>query len=86
MSTTTSTALTPELLAAAIREGIPNELPEHPGYDTSVSHAPKRKDILSDDDKKLALRNALRYFPKHQHAALVGEFREELERYGRIYM
>ena len=86
MSTTTSTALTPELLAAAIREGIPNELPEHPGYDTSVSHAPKRKDILSDDDKKLALRNALRYFPKHQHATLVGEFREELERYGRIYM
>ena len=86
MSTTTSTALTPELLAAAIREGIPNELPEHPGYDTSVSHAPKRKDILSDDDKKLALRNALRYFPKHQHPALVDEFREELERYGRIYM
>ena len=86
MSTTTSITLTPELLAAAIREGIPNELPEHPGYDSSVSHAPKRKDILSDDDKKLALRNALRYFPKHQHATLVGEFREELERYGRIYM
>jgi urocanate hydratase len=66
--------------------GIPNELPEKKEYDHSVSHAPKRKDILSPDEKKLALQNALRYFhPKH-HAVLAKEFYAELIQYGRIYM
>ncbi|MBX2916721.1 MAG: urocanate hydratase [Cyclobacteriaceae bacterium] len=69
-----------------ILQGIPDQLPEKKLYDTSISHAPKRKDILSRDEKKLAVRNALRYFhPKH-HAALAPEFLEELETYGRIYM
>ena len=69
-----------------ILEGIPAELPAKQDYDTSVSHAPKRKDILSADEKKLALRNALRYFDKKHHAELAPEFAEELEKYGRIYM
>ncbi|MCB0760230.1 MAG: urocanate hydratase, partial [Flavobacteriales bacterium] len=66
--------------------GIPEALPEARPYDTSVSHAPKRKDILSKAEKQLALRNALRYFPKHLHAALAPEFAQELKEYGRIYM
>jgi urocanate hydratase len=57
-----------------------------PVYDTTINHAPKRKDILTADEKRLALRNALRYFPKHLHAALAPEFAEELRKYGRIYM
>ena len=61
-------------------------LPEPQAYDNSVSHAPKRKDILSAEDKKLALQNALRYFPKEQHAQLLPEFTQELKDYGRIYM
>lgn len=69
-----------------IAEGIPSQMPEAKPYDTSVNHAPKRKDILSEDEKKLALRNALRYFKKEWHALLIPEFREELEVYGRIYM
>ena len=69
-----------------LRQGIPAELPEMPAYDTTINHAPKRKDILSPDEKRLALRNALRYFPKHLHAQLAPEFAEELKRYGRIYM
>jgi len=69
-----------------IRTGIPDTLPEPQPYDTEINHAPKRKDILTPDEKKLALRNALRYFPKHLHAALAPEFAEELRRYGRIYM
>ena len=69
-----------------IRVGIPNELPPKKEYDTTISHAPKRKDILTDDEKKLALRNALRYFPKNLHPTLIKEFKEELETYGRIYM
>lgn len=69
-----------------IRAGIPDTLPEPMPYDTSVNHAPKRKDILTPEQKKLALRNALRYFPKHLHAALAPEFAEELRQYGRIYM
>ena len=70
----------------AILEGIPAELPEKQAYDTTVSHAPKRKDILNEDEKKLAIRNALRYFvPKH-HAVLAKEFAQELQDYGRIYM
>ncbi|MFM7234704.1 MAG: urocanate hydratase [Flavobacteriales bacterium] len=70
----------------AIRAGIPSSLPVAPEYDTAINHAPKRKDILSADEKKLALRNALRYFPQHLHASLVEEFKQELEVYGRIYM
>ena len=61
-----------------IRVGIPNELPPKKEYDTTISHAPKRKDILTDDEKKLALRNALRYFPKSLHPTLIKEFKEEL--------
>ncbi|HEU5292378.1 MAG TPA: urocanate hydratase [Cyclobacteriaceae bacterium] len=69
-----------------ILQGIPDELPPVKQFDASVSHAPKRKDILSLEEKKLAVRNALRYFnPKH-HAVLAPEFYEELQRYGRIYM
>lgn len=69
-----------------IKLGIPSEIPKKKEFDTTISHAPKRKDILSDEEKKLALKNALRYFPKDQHPTLVKEFREELETYGRIYM
>ena len=71
---------------ADIRAGIPEVLPELPAYDHSVSHAPKRKDILTPEEKKLALRNALRYFPQKYHATLAPEFAEELRTYGRIYM
>ena len=69
-----------------ITQGIPSELPSKRAYDNSVSHAPKRKDILTEEEKKLALKNALRYFDKKHHAELISEFREELETYGRIYM
>jgi urocanate hydratase len=70
----------------AILQGIPKELPSIPDYSDNVSHAPKRKEILTSEEKKLALRNALRYFPKEQHPILVQEFAQELEDYGRIYM
>ncbi|THD68766.1 urocanate hydratase [Robertkochia marina] len=69
-----------------ILEGIPAILPSAKPYDPSVNHAPKRKDILNPEEKKLALRNALRYFDKSQHSTLLPEFLEELETYGRIYM
>ncbi|NJY63251.1 urocanate hydratase [Salinimicrobium sp. CDJ15-81-2] len=69
-----------------ILEGIPNELPTAKPYESKVNHAPKRKDILSPEEKKLALRNALRYFEKQHHEELISEFRHELETYGRIYM
>jgi urocanate hydratase len=69
-----------------IKEGIPTVLPEPKKFETEINHAPKRKEILSDDEKKLALRNALRYFDPKDHAVLVKEFSEELEKYGRIYM
>ena len=70
----------------SIQEGIPDVLPPARPLDTSVSHAPKRKDILTAEEKKLALRNALRYFhPKH-HATLAPEFAAELKEHGRIYM
>ncbi|MGA1397703.1 MAG: urocanate hydratase [Schleiferiaceae bacterium] len=72
--------------AESILAGIPAELPAHPGIDPNVSHAPVRKDILSSDEKKLALRNALRYFDPCHHEVLAPEFAEELRRYGRIYM
>ena len=69
-----------------ILAGIPDELPCVKEYDLTVNHAPKRKDILTKEEKKLALRNALRYFPAKHHAVLAPEFAEELEKYGRIYM
>lgn len=70
----------------AIRLGIPDTLPPAPVYDTTINHAPRRKDILSAEEKRLALRNALRYFPEHLHEALAPEFADELNHYGRIYM
>ncbi|MEY3564713.1 MAG: hypothetical protein RJA23_883 [Bacteroidota bacterium] len=69
-----------------IRQGIPSQLPPKKERTAGISHAPKRKDLLSIDEKKLALRNALRYFPKEWHATLAPEFLEELQNYGRIYM
>jgi urocanate hydratase len=69
-----------------IGEGIPDELPDLKQYDHNLNHAPKRKDILSLDEKKLALKNALRYFPEKFHEKLASEFASELEKYGRIYM
>ena len=69
-----------------ILQGIPDELPSIKKYDSSINHAPRRKDILSQEEKKLALKNALRYFhPKH-HSVLAPEFYEELKKFGRIYM
>jgi urocanate hydratase len=70
----------------AILEGIPEHLPGMQPFDGSVSHAPGRKDILSTEQKQLALRNALRYFDKKHHPVLAKEFSEELKTYGRIYM
>lgn len=78
--------MTKEQFAEEIRLGIPDTLPEPMPYDTNINHAPKRKDILTPDEKRLALRNALRYFPKHLHEALAPEFMAELHEYGRIYM
>ena len=75
-----------DLFQKEIRLGIPDTLPEPKLYDKDINHAPKRKDILTPEQKKLALRNALRYFPQHLHAQLAPEFAEELRRYGRIYM
>ena len=69
-----------------IRAGIPDRLPAAKPYDKQINHAPKRKEILSEEEKALALKNALRYFPANHHAALAKEFAEELRRYGRIYM
>ena len=69
-----------------ILAGIPDEVPTSPEYDTTVNHAPRRKDILTPDEKKLAVRNALRYFRKEHHPVLAPEFLDELNRYGRIYM
>ena len=78
--------MTREEFKIAIQAGIPSVLPEMPAYDHSINHAPKRKDILTAEEKRLALRNALRYFPKTLHAQLAPEFAEELKTYGRIYM
>ncbi|HNY06770.1 MAG TPA: urocanate hydratase [Bacteroidales bacterium] len=69
-----------------ILQGIPQELPEPQPYDSNVNHAPVRKDILSPEEKKLALKNALRYFPACHHPVLAKEFADELKKYGRIYM
>jgi len=70
----------------AILQGIPDELPQPKPYDKHINHAPVRKDILTVEEKKLAVKNALRYFPEKFHAVLAREFKEELEKYGRIYM
>lgn len=78
--------MTKEQFSQAILEGIPEELPDAKPRDLSVSHAPKRKDVLNREEKKLALKNALRYFPKKFHDILAPEFLEELQKFGRIYM
>jgi len=72
--------------ADEIKQGIPTVLPAPKAWDAEVNHAPKRKEILSPAEKKLAIANALRYFPKEQHALLAPEFAQELQTYGRIYM
>ncbi|TDR19734.1 urocanate hydratase [Flavobacterium cheniae] len=69
-----------------ILQGIPSVLPNPKPYETEINHAPKRKEILSNEEKKLALKNALRYFDAKHHAELIPEFKAELETYGRIYM
>ena len=69
-----------------VLQGIPDELPPAKSWDPSVNHAPKRKQILTSNEKKLALKNALRYFPESHHAILAEEFAKELNEYGRIYM
>ena len=71
---------------SSIIQGIPESLPELKPLNPNISHAPKRKDILTTAEKKLALKNALRYFPSHFHQELAIEFKKELEKYGRIYM
>lgn len=78
--------MTLEEFQADLRGGIPATLPPKPEYDTTVNHAPKRKHILTHEQEKLALRNALRYFPAELHPQLAPEFVDELHRYGRIYM
>lgn len=70
----------------SIQTGIPRDLPKPKAYDDNVNHAPKRKDILNVDEKKLALQNALRYFEPQHHHTLAKEFLDELNTYGRIYM
>ncbi|MAD04417.1 urocanate hydratase [Pseudoalteromonas shioyasakiensis] len=69
-----------------IKQGIPSVLPEPKPYPSDANRAPKRKDILSADEKQLAIRNALRYFPKEWHQELAAEFAAELKQFGRIYM
>ena len=78
--------MTTEEFQNELRKGIPDELPAPKPYDKSVNHAPKRKDILTKEEKKLALKNALRYFKPEWHATLAPEFMQELHDYGRIYM
>ena len=75
-----------DAMRAHIGLGIPTELPIHPGISDEVDHAPARRQILSNKEKKLALRNALRYFPENLHGELAKEFVEELETFGRIWM
>lgn len=78
--------MTTEEFRRLIAEGIPENLPDQIPYDKNLNHAPKRKDILSPEEKKLALKNALRYFPLKFHQTLASEFAAELKAYGRIYM
>jgi urocanate hydratase len=86
METTANKTITTEEFKQLISQGIPEELPELKPFDPTVNHAPVRKEILTKEEKKLALKNALRYFPKKHHALLAPEFAEELKKYGRIYM
>ena len=72
--------------SAHLAEGIPADLPTHPGIDSAVDHAPSRRDILNSEEKRLALHNALRYFSPEMHEILAPEFALELHNYGRIYM
>jgi len=78
--------VTMDAFQSSIIEGIPSHLPDYPSIPEGANRAPRRKDILSSEEKKLALANALRYFPQKLHAALASEFFEELTTYGRIYM
>jgi urocanate hydratase len=80
------TAISTEQFKHLILQGIPNELPQSKPYDAAINHAPKRKDILSAEEKKLAIKNALRYFEPKHHAELTKEFLNELNTFGRIYM
>ena len=82
----TSEVMTLEDFQRQIKAGIPDELPAPKPYDKEINHAPRRKDILSPDEKRLAVKNALRYFPEKHHAVLAKEFAAELRDYGRIYM
>ena len=66
---------------SAILEGIPKEIPAAKPYETDINHAPKRVDLLNEDEKKLALQNALRYFPKEQHEVLAKDFANELKEF-----
>ena len=75
-----------DAMRAFVAEGIPDSVPEHPGISTLVDHAPKRRQILTKKEKRLALKNALRYFPENQHSLLAAEFAKELDDYGRIWM
>ena len=75
-----------EAFRKAIRQGIPDGLPEPKKWEPAINHAPVRRDLLSMEEKKLALRNALRYFDPRHHAVLSEEFARELHDYGRIYM
>ncbi|RTZ05345.1 urocanate hydratase [Flavobacterium sp. GSP6] len=84
--TTIPISETRTLFKEQIQQGIPSVLPKPKPYDIDINHAPKRKEILSNEEKKLALRNALRYFEPKHHNELIKEFRQELEIYGRIYM
>ena len=70
----------------SISKGIPEVLPDFKKRSENISHAPNRKDSLTINEKALALKNALRYFPENLHSVLGPEFKEELDRYGRIYM
>ena len=74
------------VLRNSLVQGIPDTLPEHPGFDESVDHAPARRQVLNDDEKILAVKNALRYFDSEFHSKLGAEFLEELETFGRITM
>jgi urocanate hydratase len=78
--------MTVEQVKQDIVKGIPGSIPRKKEYDPHINHAPNRKDILSKEEKQLALKNALRYFPKDQHKELAADFADELKKYGRIYM
>ena len=75
-----------DAMRAFVAEGIPISPPEHPGVSDDVDHAPKRRQILTEKEKRLALKNALRYFPEEQHKLLAAEFAKELDDFGRIWM